>query len=496
MSHIGCMAFLQKMVARNKLLFFVIAAVFAVHVGSFAYFSFLAAGNPHSYPYPIVGGDSVRYVMLSENMRMYGTYENPSDTLTPRIYPPGYPLFLAVSKTTTGSYIPVIVLQALLALVAVALIYNMAAQFVPPRFAAAAALLYGIEPMVVFLNTSILSDSLFSSLLIVAVYLAFFYIRPAGFSTSSLHARSLARWGIVGILLATATMIRSISLYLIPLAPVAYLYYERSNAQWRTKILSIGVFVLATSIILVPWMIRNHEQYGVYEISHSGPFNVLHNFARPFLVWKATGMSPGVALLVPRMTETSPFKAVDQQLDARLKTMTPTGEDPWNYQGKLAKEIVLGDPLRYAYFHSVNMAPFFLASSVSAYQQYVHQIGSNTDFYAPTMVKLVHVVSKLKQAPLSAWPTILFGVMPIAIEILLWAAISISALFVLRKKDVRLFYLFCMVAYFAILTGPMAIARYRIPAEPYLFILAAVGLYEIIRRFQNRNVIEKAQVAR
>ena len=461
--------------AKMRPILVVLTLTLAAHIFSYVYFAHIAAGNPQARPYPIVNGDSVHYVILSESLREHGTYTDWSDPLTPRVWTPGYPALLAASKAMMGSYVPIVILQVALALVAVVLIYSIALQFVPSLIASAAALFYGIEPIAVFLNTAIFTDGLFSSVLVIIVYIAFFW-----------RLRGPLLWAIVGALLGLISLIRPIAMYLIPLAPLAYLVSERFNRDWKSKVISICAFVLCASVVVVPWMIRNNHSYGVYEISHSGPFNVLHNFARPFLAWREfRSTQPTPALLVMRMTENPVFQIVDKRIDARLRTLTPVGGDPWNYQGQVAREIIFGDPFRYAYFHAVNMAPFFLASSVSAYQQYVHQVADNTGFYAPTLMSLVKTMARLKGASPSEIPAIIIPIIPIVLEIAFWLAILLSAAWAVRSFNFKILLLACLVAYFAVLTGPIAMARYRVPVEPYLFILAAIGVHSFVkhRRF-------------
>ncbi len=444
--------------------------VLATHFGTFAYFSHLASGNPAAAAYPVVQGDSVYYTRLAESLRTQGEFVEPLTPLAARVWPPGYPFIMAVTKAVTGSYLPLIFIQIGFAALAVCLLYKMALRFAPARFALAAAALYALEPMAMFLNTTLFTDGLFSSLLLITVYIALFQDRWKG----------VRLWAAVGLLLGLLTMLKPVAFYLIFLAPLVLLIKEHRELSLKKKLIAFSVFVLCAALLIVPWMERNHRVHGVFEITSSSKLNLMHNFARPYLAWRSLDTWSAVdALLAQRRVETPAFDIADAQLDARLATVTPPGEDWWEYQGTVAVDVILEEPVRYAYFHAINMVPFFLSSSVSAYHQYVRQIGSNTDFYAPTLIALMHTFAQLPQASLAEMPGLLMPVAPIGLEIIFWVIVVSLALFytlyTLRRPTLSVLVLACLIAYFAALTGPIAMPRYRVPVAPYLFILAAAG---------------------
>lgn len=455
----------------------VLALVFLAHVASAVHFSQLAAGNPMAQPYPIGNGDSVHYVGLADGLRLHGTYVDAQTFDTARIWPWGYPSVLALSKSVTDSYVPVIGLQILLALIAVALVYRMARAFVPHAYALAAAFFFGLEPMTLVMNTLIYADGLFSSLLAITVYLAFFQTR----------LRSLPLWAIIGLLLATLALIKPVALYLIPLAPIAYLFHTWRSTRWQEKCGAIAVFVCCAALLVVPWMMRFERVYGVFTVSQSGPYNVFENFARPFIVWRELGASdePMPALLVPRRIDHPHFKIVENRLQTRVSELAVDG-DPWKHYGTVAKEVIFEDPLRYAYFHAINMIPFFLGSSVNTYQSYESQIGNNTNFFAPALPALFAAVKSIVRSPLQSLPVVL-AVLPLVIEIFFWLLVTGLSLFaVARLRTFHALLFAALIGYFAVLTGPMAVARYRLPIEPFLFILGFAGLYAVVTWLRSR----------
>ena len=488
----------------------IIAVIVAVVVGarllSFAYLSSLASENPSANPYPIVAGDSSYYARWAENLLALHAYEDPPGKPL-RAAPPGYPLLLAAMKAVTGSMTPIVFVQIIFAAYAAVLIYKMARTLVPSAFALVVALAYAIDPMVVFTDSAILTDGLFSLLLICIVYLAFFLPTPvratpacaghadrhAGGQTGQSRLKGVARWALVGLLLGIATMLRPIGQFLVFVFPAMYLLRLRmqGGSEDGSRIKAICACVVAFALVVVPWMARNQIQFGSFEISPLGGHNLLTYDVRGFLAWRALADTPNPlpAVLVLRHANDPIFAEIDAEVAEELAAITPEGKNPDNYEGRLAIQYIMRDPLRYAYFHAVNTVPFFISSSVATYRQIVRQLRDNEGFYAPTAISLLGSLERIRNPEsFGSFAGAVRSIAPIALEILWWTLVAFSALFALVRFRRNFTILLCaiLVVYFAVLTGPMSASRYRIPAESYLLILAAAGAYEITQRAKEK----------
>src|SRR3989338_6850698 len=348
-----------------------VAVTICVRLISFAYLSSLASANPEASPYPLVAGDSSYYANWADALLTRHAYED-KDGVPLRVQPPGYPALLAGIKAVTGSVASVVVLQILLVAFAVVLIYRMARTLVPLPYALIPALVYSIDPMVVFPDSAVMTDGLFSALLICIVYIAFFS-----------RVKSVVRWGSAGLLLGIAIMIRPIAQFLIIVFTVLYLLRVRFFGGFEdgSRAKSIGVFLMVCALVLTPWMVRNQRTFGSFEISVLGPHNLLYNDARGFLAWRALQDmgTPMPAILVMRRVSNPVFAAVDSEIAKGLAEITPQGENVANYEGALAVRFIMHDPVRYAYFHAVNTLPFFFSSSIASYGQIARQLRSNED---------------------------------------------------------------------------------------------------------------------
>ena len=481
-----------------------VAVTICVRLISFAYLSSLASANPEASPYPLVAGDSSYYANWADALLTRHAYED-KDGVPLRVQPPGYPALLAGIKAVTGSVAPVVVLQILLAAFAAVLIYRVARTVVLLPYALVPALVYGIDPMVAFTDSAVMTDGLFSALLICIVYLAFFS-RPVRGETilhpfreieasNGAGVKSVVRWGSAGLLLGIAIMIRPIAQFLIIVFPVLYLLRVRFFGGFEngSRAKSIGVFLMVCALILTPWMVRNQRTFGSFEISVLGPHNLLYNDARGFLAWRALeeASTPMPAILVMRRVSNPVFAVVDGKIAEGLAEITPQGESAANYEGALALRFIMHDPFRYAYFHAVNTLPFFFSSSIASYGQIARQLRSNEGFFAPVTLSILDTLGRIRN-PESASSFIgaVRTLAPIALEMFWWLIVALLALAALplRRRNFAIVLFAVLVMYFAALTGPMSNSRYRIPAEPYLLILAVAGAHAIFNRGKEKRI--------
>ncbi|HWP61072.1 MAG TPA: GtrA family protein [Candidatus Paceibacterota bacterium] len=468
-----------------------LAGMLLVQMVSVSYLTYVSSHNPGVPSYPVIRGDSRDYTQLANNLLQHHVFSDTPDLAPQRIWAPGYAWLLAGSQVLFHSYWPLVVLQMLLSLGSGVLLYLMSRRFLSPTFSAIVVLLYGIDPLVVFAYSSVMTDGIFSFLLLAIIYLLFFRER-----------RELWVWALVGLLLGAATMMRPIGQFLVVLLPAAYLLQRwlQPKAQRVKEHILGGLLVCAVcvALVLVPWMVRNYEIFGSFEVAHTGPNDVLHNDVKYFLAWKDMHtMSPASVFYPARHPDAPQLIDAVQQIAGEQAQLTPPGKDPENADTATIVHFVLADPFSYLYFDSINTIPFFLAGSGSAYVQIIHQERDNTDFSASTLNDAQAAFSQLRAHDYSALATLA----PIVLESLFLLFVCVFALvgLYLERKRFEAWLFAGLIAYFALLTGPMAMARYRIPTWPFLLMLAACGcsgLYAHLLRRHGARLAASSKIIR
>lgn len=205
--------------------------------------------------------DAIRYYTTAYNIRAYSVY---SHNIPPMVdgheaapqpdafLTPGYPLFLSMFVDTfpnAEAYSKITANQALLATLAVLLVLLLYRPL-SPWIALPAASLTAISPHLISAATYILSETLFSVLLILSLLVL------------SLHARG-GRWYLPsllvgGLLLGAATLTRPV----MELFSLAVIFLLWLNHDHRTALRGAAVLLLGFFLAWGPWMARNYLVLG------------------------------------------------------------------------------------------------------------------------------------------------------------------------------------------------------------------------------------------
>lgn len=402
---------------------------------------------------PVYGSDSGGFVSLANNFLQTGQFRHP-DSLAETFRTPGYPALLAVWKEVFGSYTFFPVLQIILVYLTALMIYHLGYLLFRPLVGVLAATLFVLDPNILFHSLVILSEIPHVFLMVLGTYLLFlprerFSIPPECVS---------------GILFGLAVLVKPVSLY-VPAIFVLYLLVSRwkskqvaqnNHRAWR----SAFVFFLVYVAVLMPWSIRNYHVSGVWGISSVSSFNLFFYTVPEFLSFK-DHITPDEG----RMRLSRELALPDAPL-SDLK-YAPALQ-------KVALRYIAENPLQFAGFYAVKTIPFFFSSSLDNLFTVYNDVRRATIFH-PSTANLTNFLLKgdVKSVLLDfkAHPAIF------AEQILLGFLILFALLALILRKTQRaeLILLFFVVAYFAAVTGPVAYARFRVPASPFLFILAAVG---------------------
>ncbi|HEY4489349.1 MAG TPA: glycosyltransferase family 39 protein [Candidatus Paceibacterota bacterium] len=424
--------------------------------GSILYLSHAAeeSHGPAANEFPALSGTmSGDYANLAVNIVEHSVFSRSTTTpFTPDAWrTPGYPVFLAPFYALFGNFFPVLIAQVGILFLTVLLIFQMATRFMSRRWALALSILYLVLPTTTLAVASLLTETLFVFCFILALYLCFF----------SEWKHMYVRWTLAGLLLAAAAYIRPASLYILPFFLFGYfvLYLPWSTIS-RKHIIAAGLLSIMFVAGLFPWCYRNKQLFDQFSFASTGAFVLFRQFATAF--YETYNDIPN--------------------LEARYILLERAGLPPGPVPGdfasaeslkKVAVEVITEHPFSYAFFHATTFIPFFTSSGAQNYWFFAQTL--RPDFNPapePSLIQAIHPFSWTKLTVVlenHGWTLL---------ENAFWGAISLLMLVGLwYSKDRRLAWMFLtLIFYFALVTGPMAHARYRMPVEPLILMIAFSGV--------------------
>lgn len=196
---------------------------------------------------PIVA-DARQYVIYGYNLAFNKTFsqEYPSDHPTPDSFrSPGYPLLIASVLKLTDNFYPVILnIQVVLSSVLVLLTYALSCSFLPIWASYTSAILVAISPHLVSISSYLLTETLFSFMMLSSLF-CFYHAQ---------RLNNLSLYLCSSILFGYTYLTNEIVLFLPFLFSIFWLY--RLRPLHKSIILKIGVFLVIFSVFPAIWMIR------------------------------------------------------------------------------------------------------------------------------------------------------------------------------------------------------------------------------------------------
>ncbi len=447
----------------------VFVLVLVVYLPMFFYFfSFDTA--PYGGHFPIrLGSDGPSYAQLAENLLNHHVFSS-ADTapFTPNTFRvPGYPLFVAGIIGIAHNYAMVSVVQIVLTALTTMLIFLIAQRLMSVPLAYTAALLYGFGLNTVTLSVNLMSEVLFIFLIIFATHL---FLLPNAVCRG---ARLLG----IGALLGGAILVRPVGLF-IPVFFVLFLLTTKLALPWRRLLLNIVLFVVGTAIILAPWVVRNVKITGQWSLTSAGMYNVLLDVTQ-FL---ADTTRVPVETIQQQLVREAGAPGYDQLLDLAYANKT----------SMVVISHLTRYPLQYTKYHLMKFALVFAQSSLSYFLNEaprVKQLFISTGLIevpAPNINQLFirGEYGNMALAFAHQWPLLVNRLWWIAISMLM-----VVPVFSRWHSAHRWLVLFCLVLilYLPFIGAPIGEVRYRVPAEPFMLLLAALGATDLRNWWKARH---------
>lgn len=383
----------------------------------------------------------------------------PSATRTPV-----YPLFIAGLYTLFGQNVLVIAfVQVLLDTLSAVLVTLLGLRLVSARAARFGGLGYALSLGAAVHTVFILTETLFTLILLSAVL-----------SLSLYREGKRRRWLIGGgILTGLAVLIRPIALFL-PLMALTFIWMADPTKR-RRFIASGFVYLAAVVVVVAPWVMRNYRAMGSATVSTiSGQYILFYNAAS--LRAEMEGIS-----------QTQARETIQDEVNAELLARGWMGEEALTARlyTQWGREIILSAPGRYVYVHLKNDLNSLLPNITDFLELVgVTQGGVGTLSVLNQDGLLAAVDHYFEGKTWLLWTLTPF--MALLGLVYLGAAVGIGVQ-ILHWRWYALALLILPAAYLLLLPGAPSNPRFRVPAMPYLCLLAGTGLAYILERYRGRR---------
>ncbi len=382
---------------------------------------------------------------------------------------PVYPVVLAITLYLFGNsfFYFVILLQILCVAATACIVYKIGTNILQSnKLGLLATGLYALLPTTIYYAFVGMTDTLFTLLFIASLYT----VRGDTLS----YKRSLVGGMLVGLAILTRP-IALVSPVAILLAIILVKFHHR--IEFRNSIVTVLIFILGLSFILAPWIIRNYRYgYGI-SISTIGSYNLAYYNAVRFLSFS-------------RHINNS--EATDQvRYDIKNYSAAHPHDSLEKAQYAVGLKYISQNIPGYVVFHIIKTAPFFLGSSIK-------EVVTNLRFSAhPEQIEFADNTSDvfIKKGGIAGMKKLLQEA-PYTFESLLRLLTFPFLIVAIRRsykeKSVFVLLLAAIVFIFAVISSPVANPRYRLPFEPYIFLLILYGI-TFFSRLKNKIPGQKNQ---
>jgi 4-amino-4-deoxy-L-arabinose transferase-like glycosyltransferase len=224
--------------------------------------------------------DSKSYIDLSESIRYEGIYRDPVGDADLR-RPLFYPAFLAIFQSKLGLFQPVVILaQLILASLSSLLITWLLNRQGFSTAGMVAGVLIAISPNINLWSMTIMSEVLFTFLLVLA-----FTFFSLGFITTS-----KTKFFFTGVFLGLATLTRPVGLVIVGLWVLVALYASVRRWSPSVNIPASSWLIVGSVLVILPWMVRNAVIHKSFAVSDIGT-HTLESFNFAVVLSEAEGIS-------------------------------------------------------------------------------------------------------------------------------------------------------------------------------------------------------------
>jgi 4-amino-4-deoxy-L-arabinose transferase-like glycosyltransferase len=406
--------------------------------------------------------DSYGYWQIAFNVRTNGLFSQSYNLpIEPDYYrTPLYPLFIIFSEFFGPEGFSIIGFQIILALFVCYLTYKLAIEITSSKLIAClAAFILSVDVPSIVMNTLVMTETLFTCLLLCCVYYLVRYFKGSGKKHLLLSA----------LFCGLAVLCRPIGFFLPALFSVLILYFFRKEV--RRALLDVAIYSALFLVIISPWLVRNKVTFGHYFLS----------------VIREHDMQNYQAAAI--YAEVHNRKLPESQSILRWKTFksfkSDANKQPYEYAAYIeddAIKIMAEHPVILLKHHAVQLMHFFLKPC----RAYIDIQLGNWGIGYNTIPKDYPIFDYLFKHNSKFTIAVVF--IQLFVLLVLYLSILCGIAFFIRHQNKFLFAILVLIIFcFANLTLPYVTeSRFRVPVMPYLAVLGAAGIYFMKNKVQEK----------
>jgi len=414
----------------------------------------LAAWLTTRDPAAFTTADSSTYLEPARSLLIQGTFAAGGQPDIVRT--PGYPLFLALGLALGHAWLVTIALQILLSCLSVYLTYKIAESlFSNPRVSLAASLLYAIEPLSVLYASKLMTESLFTTLVLSAIFMVLQYLNDGRF-------RHLL---IAALATSVAAYTRPVGYYLFIVLAAVVIFRPPLRPASALRGLALAGLCLA---LLLPWSLRNQKRANYPGFSAISDVN-LYFFHLPAVLAHRQGCTYLQLKLSRGMVDLESF------FQHHPQARTWDQGQVYRYLHQQALQGILSDIPYFLYLHLKGMVLILVGPGTGEFLSLFRagglappDLAYSLGLTAPAGQVMGTLLKHLPYLGLS----LLLTTFPFFLMIL-----TLAYRRNWKHNSLQILLLLATILYFLFLSGGMtANSRFRHPIMPLLCVLAGPGL--------------------
>lgn len=390
--------------------------------------------------------DSFEYLKISENLKNYGIFYagDLNSEINPALYsrrPPGYPIFISLSKFIFNKNITIIFMQILLVALNVFVLFRLLSLLkIKDPFRLISILLFILFPTQIIYTQTIMSEIFLQTTLLAGLYFITRY-----------HLSEKVRYLLLfNSAFALGLLIKPILMYFwIPLF-IIHIWIFKRNRQLMTLFLPlILIFTMGA------WSLRNYSQTGYLHYSSIRPFNLLYYNTHSFLVSKYGVEDADYTI--------SEIDSISTSLDFR---------DANEYVERECIKILTNNWFYYGMYHFRGMFFFFIDPGRFDLYNFLGIATQRGFFHQISQSGIQGFILTIRNIPATI---LLILIIIFLINLILLLSLILS----LKRSSIPHFiltHILLTIGYFAVLTGPLGASRFKLPIFPYLIVILACTL--------------------